>query len=353
MILTDLQEIFKIPDPVCPDSLGLEQASGREAADYVASLIPKNSVVADITAGLGINTCFFNRRARQVFSVEIDSQRSMALGHNLRNSNVEVINEDCQEWLDSFEGHLDIVYADPARRNKLNRKLVLIEDCSPNILELMPVLKEKADRLLIKTSPLLDMKEVSRLIPEVEGFHVIEVNREVKELLIDVNLKQVGQTVPYVKCVIIDKENSRRIIDVQPANGGQSENFTGKIELRAEVLYSGGYIYEPSPALMKAGNFDVLYLYCPAIQKFAQNTHLFFSKEFYQNFPGRIFQIRSRMTAGDLKKIKGACFNVISRNHPARAPELETRYKLKSSDTDFLIACSTRDEKIILNVVKI
>ena len=38
---------------------------------------------------------------------------------------------------------------------------VYLNSCSPNVIELLPILKEKTPQLLLKTSPLLDISLAS------------------------------------------------------------------------------------------------------------------------------------------------------------------------------------------------
>ena len=104
---------------------------------------------------------------------------------------------------------------------------------------------------------------------------------------------------------------------------------------------------------MKAGVFGSIAKSYPNLLKLDVNTHLFYSDELVEHFPGRIFRVKGTLGRGELKKMKGGNFNVISRNHPAKAPELEKRYRLRSSECNFLIACTVRGTKTILESEKV
>ena len=54
--------------------------------------------------------------------------------------------------------HADVVFLDPARRNEHGARTFGIEDCTPNVLELLPLLRMKADTVVLKLSPMLDWR---------------------------------------------------------------------------------------------------------------------------------------------------------------------------------------------------
>lgn len=348
------EPVFSNPDSVCPDSLVVEQASGIETSSYAASLLHPEDVTADLTAGLGINVFGFASVCVFVYAVELDENRARALEVNLRIagcSNVEVINDDCLHWLRTTDKNFNVAFLDPARRSLTGKKMVRLEDCSPNVLEVIPLLKGKATRLLVKLSPLLDIKEVMRRIPGTSCINILEVNREVKELLVDVDLTAVGNTDPEMwpslKGVLLNGRDKPLEIEID-TDVSIPADFAS-----VEDIHSGGYVYEPSPAVMKAGMFSFKNLRFPNLLKFHENSHLFFSDTLYSGYPGRIFRVNGLLSSKDLKKMKGENFNVISRNHPAKAQELQDRFKFRSSDDNFIIASTIGKDKIILNTIKV
>lgn len=345
--------IFNLQGWIVPDSSVVEQASGLLAAQYVASLISPGEKVADLTAGLGINTLCFSRRAEHVYAIEIDEKRALALKQNLRNlkvENVSVVNSDCTEWLENTNLLFDTIYIDPARRTASGRRFFKLSDCSPNVLELMPALRNHTARVLIKCSPLLDISAVEKEIPQVSGFHIIEVDREVKELLVDIDFNASAieaKASPIIDCVILSKNKEQRIIKLS------TSNIIPELLADLNGIETGGIIYEPAPSIMKAGRFGEIVESYPGLKKLDPNTHLFYHDSLYEEFPGRVFKIISAVSSKDLKKMKGAHFNVISRNHPAAAQELQDRFKLLPSDSEFLIATRCAGKKIIFQATKL
>ena len=73
------------------------------------------------------------------------------------------------------------MFVDPDRRSAEGKKMVRMEDCSPNVLEQMPHIERIADRLGVKLSPLFDVEEARRLFPRSE-VEVVSIAGECKEL---------------------------------------------------------------------------------------------------------------------------------------------------------------------------
>ena len=138
----------------------------------------------DLTCGLGIDTMSFAERFDRVVALERDEVLARVVRYNLGLlgiKNVEVVTTTAEEYLSSCEEHFDWVFVDPDRRSAEGKKMVRIEDCSPNVLEQMPHIERVANRLGVKLSPLFDVEEARRLFPcsEVE---VVSIAGECKEL---------------------------------------------------------------------------------------------------------------------------------------------------------------------------
>lgn len=332
----------------CPDSSVVEQASGWQTASYVAYLIPEDAIVVDLTAGAGINSLYFSRKARKVIAVEIDPSRADSLRENVRLlgiDNLEVLTGSCLEILPKIKDSLDLAYIDPARRDGTGRRSFFLEDYSPRLDEVIPLLEGKVEKILIKLSPMLDLTSVKKAIPSVSVFHILESHREVKELIAEIgnSAENLDSDKVKIKCIILDDKDEASIYDVTETTDSPIKYIEDQSKFK-----SGGYVYEPSPAIMKAGRFGFISRKFPSLYKLSDNTHLFYGEDYIPSFPGRIFKILKEITARDLKIMKGEAWNVISRNHPASAPELASRYKFKSSETNFIIAARTTKDKVIM-----
>lgn len=158
-----------------------EQSSSEESANI------KNiggGTLLDLTCGLGIDVMHFAERFERVVTLERDEVLAKVVRHNfalLGIENVEVITISAEEYVATTTEHFDWVFADPDRRSAEGKKMVRMEDCSPDVISLMPRLREIANRVGLKLSPLFDVDEAFRLLPcsEVE---VVSIGGECKEL---------------------------------------------------------------------------------------------------------------------------------------------------------------------------
>lgn len=348
--------VFSREGMVIPDGLVVEQASSATTAFFTSSLLPENITVADLTAGLGINTYFFSLRAREVYAVELNATRAAALEENLKIlgvNNVKVICGDAVEWLKTTELAIEAAFIDPARRSDSGKKLFRLCDCSPNLDLLLPFLKKRCRRLLVKCSPFIDIKDALRTYPETRHVYIIEYKRDVREVLLDMDFRQpIDQdTSTVVSCVILHDDNPplKMAFAIEDIRLNRDIPFLTK----TEEIKKGGFVYEPSPAFMKGGFFGVLAKKYAGLIKLDPNTHIFYSNEYKRGFPGRVFRVEGFFNSKDLKANKGGKFNVISRNHPASPQEIMNRYRLKPSDSRFLIACSSGNKKLLLYTTRI
>ena len=158
-----------------------EQSSSEESAGVKA--ISGGSLL-DLTCGLGIDTMSFAERFDRVIALERDEVLARVVRYNLGLlgiKNVDIVNTSAEEYLEHCEEHFDWIFVDPDRRSAEGKKMVRIEDCSPNVLEQMPNIERVADRLGVKLSPLFDVDEARRLFPRSE-VEVVSIAGECKEL---------------------------------------------------------------------------------------------------------------------------------------------------------------------------
>ena len=160
-----------------------EQSSSEECA---AQKHLAGDTLLDLTCGLGMDVAALSSRFKRIVALERDPILAAVTRENMRRmgiENVEVVNTSAEEYLDSCEEHFDWVYVDPDRRGEQGQKLVRLEDCSPNIIALLPQIWRITEHLAIKNSPLFDVDEAFRLFPEAQ-VEVISLAGECKEVMI-------------------------------------------------------------------------------------------------------------------------------------------------------------------------
>ena len=163
-----------------------EQSSSQQCA--AAKRIEGESLL-DLTCGLGIDAMSFAQKFKRVVAIERDEVLAEVVRENLRRlnvTNIEVVTSSAEDYLASCKEHFDWVYADPDRRTAEGRRVVRLEDCSPNMIDLWPTIKRVSKRVAIKNSPLFDVDEAFRLFGDC-SVEVISLGGECKEVMIYVD----------------------------------------------------------------------------------------------------------------------------------------------------------------------
>lgn len=333
----------RIPDLYYPRHLSMEQCSSEAAALYKASLL-KGETFTDLTGGLGVDCAFIARQFQRVDYVERQAELCELAAHNfplLGLQQVSVHHRDAVEYLREMEA-VDCLYLDPARRDGHGGKTVAISDCEPDVSLLKPLLVEKAAKVLVKLSPMLDVSLALNELKTVCEVHIVAVGNECKELLLVLQKQAVSSEI-ILHCVHIP-------------NGGETQHFaftreqerTSPCPMADEV---GAYLYEPNAAILKAGAFCSLTQAYP-VEKLQVNSHLYTSIAPVDDFPGRSFQVEA-VTGFGKKELKTFLqgmdkANVTVRNFPLPVAELRKRLKLKEGGEVYLFATTLNDGQKVL-----
>ena len=332
-----------------PKHLSLEQCSSETTARYKANLLQGESLT-DLTGGFGIDCSFIASGFQSVTYVERQEELCEIAAHNfpiLNLNHITVRNEDGVTYLKAMSP-VDYIFLDPARRNEHGGKTVAISDCEPDVAELEELLLSKANRIMVKLSPMLDLSLALKDLRHTQEAHILSVNNECKELLL-----LLGQEVPTevpIHCVNIATKGERK---------EQHFVFTREQELRSECAYTDtlkNYLYEPNLSLLKAGAFRCIATAYP-VEKLHPNSHLYTSDILIADFPGRAFRIINqcsfnkkeiKSSLSDLKKA-----NLTVRNFPATVAELRKRINLPEGGDTYLFASTLNNgQKILIRCEK-
>lgn len=310
---------------IYPSTLSVEQTSSEDTASYKRQLI-KGDRVLDITAGFGVDSYYFAKKAKQVFSCEINPQLSAITAHNakiLGLINLTCLATDGLEFLKQSEENFGTIYVDPARRNS-SGKVFKLADCTPNVVEHLDLLLSKAERVIIKTSPLLDIHAGLAELRNVSAIHIVSVRNECKELLWILDAGFEGE--PQIVCATLN--NYTKTVEL-PFNDHPTTAY-----LKEEIKQ--GFLYEADAALMKSGAFNAV-ANTYGLQKLAKQSHLYYSEQIETTFAGRIFEIETALAPNELKKLKDLSGNVIVRNFPDKAENLVKKFKIKPDQQTFYL----------------
>ena len=331
-------------DLIFPAHLSIEQCSSEASAQYKAGLL-QGQTFADLTGGLGIDTYYIAQRFRQADYVEQQTELCDFAIHNFEvlKANVKVWNESAEDYLKHCEPK-DCIFIDPARRDEHGRKTVSISDCTPDVSALQDELLQKAQKVMIKLSPMLDISKALEELHHVKAVHVVAVANECKELVFIIERDYQGE--PQFVCV--------NLMTSQPeVCFAQEEERQCPSRLADGVL---NYLYEPNPAVMKAGCFKLLterFDVC----KLHKNSNLYTSNQLITDFPGRIFEVvdwapyNKKVNQTLLQGVEKASIAV--RNFPLSVAELRRVLKIKDGDIVYLFATTLKgEEKVIIRTKK-
>ena len=336
---------------VYPPHLSMEQCSSEATARYKASIAGKGAIIVDLTAGFGVDMAFIAQGFQRAVHVERQPQLCAISSENYRLlglNHVEVVCGDGVEYLHQMT-HADLLFIDPARRDEHGGRTYDIADCTPNVLEMLDEMLEKADRVMIKLSPMLDWRKAVADLRKVSEVHIISVENECKELLLEVKSEKFfdersGKAERKVK----SDAPSLRVVCVNLLSDGNQECFefdafhpslpSSNFHLSP---FTSHFLYEPNASIMKAGCFGLLEQRFGAVQ-LDKNSHLFVSDQEIAGFPGRAFVIE-KQTSMNKRELKAALAdidkaNITVRNFPMSVAELRKRLKLKEGGEVFIFA---------------
>ena len=316
---------FKTEGIVFPSTLSVEQTSSEDTAAYKQQLVKGDSLI-DITAGFGVDSFYFSHKVDEVYSCEINAELSAISAHNatvLGRDNIKCLPIDGLAYLQTSEKQFGTIYLDPARRNT-SGKVFKLADCTPNVVENIDLLLRKTERIIIKTSPLLDLKAGLAELKQVSEIHIVSVKNECKELLWVID-KGFNQT-PKIVCVTLNTATKTITL---PLHDDETTNYLN-------TSPSKGYLYEADAALMKSGAFNAIANHF-SLQKLAKQSHLYYADQLHPSFIGRIFEIETVFALNELKKEKNLQGNVIVRNFPEQAENLVKKLKIKPNKDTFYI----------------
>lgn len=335
---------------VYPPHLNMEQCSSERTARYKAQIVGRGDIFVDLTGGFGIDFYWLSQGFQQRIYVEQNEALCTLADHNFRQLGhaCMVKCSTAAAFLQTLT-HADLIFLDPARRNEHGGRTYGIVDCTPNVLEMLPLLLQKSDRVLLKLSPMLDWQAAVTELQFVSEVHILSTDNECKELLLLLEPSAEPRSVEdcLVVCVNNDqvfkvnaKEQGRDLLQVK---SGFTSSKTGVyFKQNQEPLF----LYEPNASIMKAGCFSVLEQRFP-VSQVAPNSHLFLSSDEIGDFPGRRFQIQaiSSLNKKELSSVLAPLerANMTVRNFPMTVDQLRKKLKLKDGGDIYIFATTTAD----------
>ncbi|SMC83812.1 THUMP-like domain-containing protein [Moheibacter sediminis] len=318
-----------------PPSINLEQASSWATSQYKSEIVKGKSLI-DLTAGMGIDSFGFAQKINDVTALERNPELVEISKHNykiLNQNNLNYINSEFEKYFsENPKLKWDVIYLDPSRRIESQRKVIL-EDLEPNILDWIDEFLLRSETVLIKLSPLLDLKSTIEKIPQIQEIYIIAVKNEVKELLI-ICKKDLNSN-PKIKAVNLESN--------QP-----DFEFNWNEESATNSTFSEPqkFIYEPSASILKSGAFKLIGEKFN-LKKIHVNSHLYTSNELIKSFPGKIFEVIEELK-NPKKEIEKQAFHLLVKNYPLNTEAVRKKYKIKEGIEQTLIFTQSNSGKHIL-----
>ena len=338
---------------IFPPHLSMEQCSSEPTAQYKLNLamewaerVGHASRMTDLTGGFGVDFSFTSCAFAAATYVERNEQLCHIVEHNLPLlglNNATVVCADAVEYLSTVEPQT-MLFLDPARRDEHGAKTVMLADCTPDVVQLLPQLLEKSRFTMLKLSPMLDWhKAVDDLQGTVREVHIVSVGGECKELLLV--LSTVVESELKVYCADLSTASDTSSLFVYTP-GSSAPVANSKLKTQ-----NSKFVHEPNASIMKAGCFDELAA-AYGVSPVSRNSHLFLSDEPVEDFPGRSFVVErvTTMNKGELRKalvgIEKA--NIATRNFPLTVAELRKRLKIKDGGDVYIFATTTAEGEHLL-----
>lgn len=379
---------------VYPPHLSMEQCSSEPTAQYKLNLamewarrVDHASSMTDLTGGFGVDFSFTSCAFASATYVERNAQLCHMVEHNLPLlgiDNAKVVCADAVDYLSTLDMQT-MIFLDPARRDQHGAKTVMLADCTPDVVQLLPQLLKKSRFTMLKLSPMLDWhKAVEDLQGTVREVHIVSVGGECKELLLVLSEEMESELKVFCadleagggsgeaglsggssgsSCSSLSSEHSFPRTPSSPS-APSSPNVHSNASL---FVYTPGssspapnstfniqhstFLFEPNASIMKAGCFDELAA-AYGVSPVSRNSHLFLSAEPVDGFPGRSFSIE-RVTTLNKRELRQALAgiekaNIATRNFPLSVAELRKRLKLKDGGDVYIFATTTAEDEHLL-----
>ena len=336
------------------------------------------SSMTDLTGGFGVDFSFTSCAFASATYVERNAQLCHMVEHNLPLlgiDNAKVVCADAVDYLSTLDMQT-MIFLDPARRDQHGAKTVMLADCTPDVVQLLPQLLKKSRFTMLKLSPMLDWhKAVEDLQGTVREVHIVSVGGECKELLLV--LSEEIESELKVFCADLEAGGSSLSGGSSGSSSSSCSSFSSEPSspihpstpsLSASLfVYAPGsscpapnsklktqnskFLHEPNASIMKAGCFDELAA-AYGVSPVSRNSHLFLSAEPVDGFPGRSFSIE-RVTTLNKRELRQALAgiekaNIATRNFPLSVAELRKRLKLKDGGDVYIFATTTAEDEHLL-----
>jgi hypothetical protein len=212
-------------------------------------------------------------------------------------------------------------------------------------------LRSKAKRIILKLSPMVDIKQIEKSFENISDIHIVSLKNECKEILVEIvnhEVEEINYHCVDIKSLSFENEDFFLCFNKLSQRDNllsQRDNFLNQRFFK--------YLYEPNVSILKLGRFEAL-IDKYGFEKLHRHSHLFTSENLIENFEGRSFEVLEQRNASPkaLKDIKQA--NITVRNFPQTVKEIRNKTKIKEGGELYLFFTTVgNEEKVCLLCKKI
>jgi hypothetical protein len=307
-----------------------EQATSQTAALYKATFI-KGQKLLILGAGLGADEWAFSKTFHKVVSIEPDEELNEIVAFNyprLEINNAQRVATTAEDYFYTLNEKFDCVYTDPDRRDEKGTRKITLQQSKPDIITLLPKIWECANTLVVKASPMIDIKATLAELGNVAEVRVIAIKNEVKEVLFTAKRNFEGK--PIVIAANYDGDKGWQEYTAP------DDNYHTPIQ---QPLAS--YFFEPNTAIIKAGVHQQ-YAAQLGLGAIDPKSAYYVGNTMPHEFMGRSFDIvctlefNKKKILAYLKDKKIDKANVAKRNFRLTADELKKLFKIKDGGNHYL-----------------
>lgn len=349
-LIQKVPEWGEVDSLVFPKTVNAEQASSWLTAQYKQRFCDGN-VTIDITGGYGVDSYYLSKVSSLLYYIEADSEIFEATRHNFKTlgiKNVIFHNQTVTKGTLTGLGlpPASLLYIDPARRSESRGRVFAFGDCNPDLLNIKDELFSISSNILVKASPMLDITESLRLIPEICEVHILSVNNECKELLFLMKRREnTKDTITEIPVFTVNHTKQKE----------EKFNFILGEEKDSSPEYlhedPSGYLYEPNSSIIKSGAFSIIATSFN-LRKLARHTHLYTSDIKIPEFPGRVFHvvdsIEYKKRNISVMKEKYPKANIATRNFSLTPEGLKRVLGISDGGDFYIFGCTTGEKRVLI-----
>lgn len=342
-----------------PEGITYEQSSGEATARYKADTFAPTPFLVDGTGGLGIDFSHLARRAQRAIYLERNEDFATAAQYNIPRimgesyspTRVEIQQGSLLDELERLVANgMEMLYFDPARRAQGGARTYALADTEPSPLKVCHSLQRNYQgRILIKVSPMEDIREVLRQLPSVQEIHIVQSGDEVKELLLYIRTlsTQSEATPPSLIAVQLSPEGLvvNRFCGTPAEESEQTPHFASAL---------GHYLLLPGAALQKSGLYHSIGIAYNALP-LHPNSHIYTTDQKPSLFLGKCYEVVRVIPAksSELKRLHQAYpeADFSQRNFPLKPVDFYKKTKIRPGSSHRLIGTTLLSgESVIIEV---